>query len=239
MLFRSDTYVKPIEPIDYYAPFWGKKSDTEPRSRLEAQRTALLSLTKRKTIYLSTDGGLYSPQDFTYNIGAVKLSSIIQSPLLTEPVVNANVAMVSPHDLMEYSPSAIMTAGEFRFILCKIKQMHGESVLCESFGCPAKNCPLKKVDFEQYHSFVKEGAKIAAFLDRPVCANYLRNFTERKNQSNPSSEGRMLINLFKDLLSTAKKYKVPVISAKESSSHKALIRTMIDILAGQIGRAHV
>jgi hypothetical protein len=225
----NQTYVIPDEDIKSFPPFWNKKNTPNLCTRKMAQIESIEYIKKNPTIYISCDGGLYSPSNFTNDISMMRLSAVIQTPLLQDQVINVKSSTMLPDSSGLMDGSTQMTKGEFRIMYCMINQLTGGAPNCQELGCPGKDCPLKKINFDNYIKLIQEhNCKIIGFLDRPVCANYLRAFgPQYKKIQEP-------VALYYKLLQKAKEKKIPLISVKQSSSHRALTSTIIDLLAGRI-----
>lgn len=225
-----ETYVQPIGNIEGIPPPWvnGKPSGMVPRSR--AQLVSKKILEKEPVIYLSCDGGLYNPVDYIHKTPIIRQSAVIQAPMLTSPVVNVKSSIMDFNPNVIENPSEQMTVGEFQSMKCMVDQIYESRRDCDQGKCPYSNCPIKKIDLKPITKIVDKGdVKVVGYLDRPICANYLRIYT-RKNVDPRNIEA---YKAYKRLLNTAKKHGVTLLSVKQSSGQKALINTVIDFLAGR------
>lgn len=222
----GQTHVIPVENIQTYPPFWNPNKLTSFRTRRDAQLESIKFLKNNPTIYVSCDGGLFSPTDFTNNISMIRQSAVIQTPLLMDKVINVKSSTMPPDTSNLMDPSIQMTVTELRIMYCMINSLKGKEPNCDKIGCQWENCPVKKINFNDYLKIIEEnGCKIVGFLDRPVCANYLRIM---------GNEVAEIMSIYGELLNFANKNDVALISVKQSSNHKALTRTIIDTLAGGI-----
>ena len=223
------TYVRPNETVTTYSPFWNTKGFLNYISRKEAQQKTIKALRKDPTVFISCDGGLYHNTSDMNPTQIIRQSAIIQAPLLVKPVIHSKSFYVQPELLINKDPSAYMTAGEFRTLICLMQQLNGDKPSCNSYGCPnltSEKCPLNKDNLSKYINLIKNHSiKIVCFMDRPVIPSYLLRYSR--------GEFSLIKKIYNELLQCARKYDVPIISVIQSSHHKAITTLILDLLAGR------
>lgn len=222
-------FVIPEEPVQNYPPVWGDPSHMDFYPRKHAQKYALAYLDTHPILYISSDGGIYEPKGSRSSPPMVRLSLALQNPLNFDQVVSAKSSIASPSQIKDARSSIYMNQGEFRQILCVLKQLFAEPIKCGDVGCPfakenCTSCPNKQIDLNVYQGLITE-KKLSpvVFLDRPVMPSYLRF----------AGEDKSLSRLYKELLDFCKDHSIPVLSVLQSSNSQSLIKTVLDIMAGR------